>query len=392
MAWRVTKRDVEFFREDLWKDLRPFPISEVKDVSAYRGGFRKDCFTPQDAQREYRVMQFLNSLNTESRLCPLPLGVNGPILFLERVQGIRVFDLVRLLRTIEYQRRDNVAWSALDAIMGRCEKRLAEIQIALVSQSDLFEPTPYPLEKKLDGLISLFVRILGLRVDQKLVKRELASFAEYWHAECGQVPFRDATTKNILLGVEALDPGLNQSPEERIRLLESLLESGSLLNEYPLYDIDFSSVVNTTSFEDDPLSLFFHERTFGTRDLNPANLVLSETFGPPSARRTAATIFVRYLRFGGRKLAYRIMNSQGFEVRFEFDDPLWYFEKAPTLCAGLSADFANDYPYILEVVDTIGRTVRNGSDAERSLRNIDWFRRYYPNEAYDYWQENPGEA
>ena len=49
------------------------------------------------------------------------------------------------------------------------------------------------------------------------------------------------------------------------------------------------------------------------------------------------------MRFGGRKLAYYLINSHGFGIRFAYDDPLFYFSELPAI-RPLSATSASSAP------------------------------------------------
>jgi len=109
----------------------------------------------------------------------------------------------------------------------------------------------------------------------------------------------------------------------------------------------------------------------------------------PSLERTDLTWFVRYLRFGGRKLLYKLLNPKGFAVRFRYDEPSFYFEQLPQR---LSPEFRASYP------STFALLIQLRDSAER-------YRGYLPDQrVHDpflgwigkqetalkhYWQESP---
>lgn len=100
----------------------------------------------------------------------------------------------------------------------------------------------------------------------------------------------------------------------------------------------------------------------------PAEFILDNRLGVPDGGRAAATLLVRYLRFGGRKLAYRIINSQGFKVRFAFDNPMFYFETLRKSAEQLSPEFVLKYPGLFSVVEAIAVGWNSGSRADRSKK------------------------
>jgi hypothetical protein len=92
--------------------------------------------------------------------------------------------------------------------------------------------------------------------------------------------------------------------------------------------------------------------------------------------------------FGGRKLAYKLINSQGFEVRFQYDDPLFYFEHLPQIARELDPSFYSLHERLLDLVRLIGFTMSNLPAADEAQLRVDHFRRVF-GEKGNYWQENP---
>ena len=138
-------------------------------------------------------------------------------------------------------------------------------------------------------------------------------------------------------------------------------------------DVDFSSAEHLTAPEDDPISLHFHEWTYGSSPLSTEALLLVGEPVVPDPHRAAAAFLVRYLRFGGRKLAYKIVNSQGFAVRFAYDNPHFYFQRLTSDCRRLSVPFVDQHEGLFALVDEIARAsgepncCRSKPDRNRSL-------------------------
>jgi hypothetical protein len=388
MPWQVRKTDVEFFVEELWKDRRPFPVAKSPD------DFAKDCFDYPLALIEASVLLVLRERLGE-QVVPVPRRIeSGKVLILERIKGARLFDLLRHLSWIGEVAPDSGADEIRKMLLGRARERLRKIQLELAQLSPLYCHEPYPLKRKLTSLLDLFLRVLAVQNVPESWRNSLEQFVDYWDSDCASIPFRDATTKNMIVAHPdlTLDCGKDSEATQRAAV-RTLLEGApkEIWETIPIVDIDFSSVVHLTSIEDDPISLNCHQWTFGSEPIEPASFVLDPMLGRPDPMRAASTLFVRYLRFGGRKLAYFLINPQGFKMRFAYDDPLFYFEKLPALCGALSPDFERTYPDLIAIVNSIYRAARNPSRADRELLEVDHLRRYRQ-EPTHYWQQSPLEG
>lgn len=385
MTWRVTREDIELFRRELWKDERTFPSAHAV------GSFIKDCFTSESASREFTILAFLSSLKGEP-LCPRPIAREGSHLEMEAADGMRLFEVLRALRELEQRYRDGRANLARTILLARQRQRLARIQEAFVQHSVVISPEPYPLHEKLESLLILLARVLDVRFDDR-ARENLDSFATFWENACCQIPFRDATPKNTILMCAGLNRASRPSGGEGdVECVDRLLRTSDSADweALPLIDLDFSSAEHLTTFEDDPISLHFHEWTFGSCPLEPTSLLLLPTVAMANPYRTAASFLVRYLRFGGRKLAYRLLNSQGFEIRFRYDDPLFYFQRLSEFLPRLSPEFCGDFADLLSFVESIGYAAGSLHPADRQLLRVDHFRAIYGHGG-NYWPENPGE-
>jgi len=388
MPWQVRKADVEYFVNELWKDRRPFPVA--KDPNE----FAKDCFEYPLALIEACVLLLLQERLGEG-VVPAPKRIEAnSVLIQQRVSGARFYDLIRHLRSIEGENADSSAAVAYSTIMGRARARLRLVQLELAHLQPLFCHKPYPLRDKLSSLLELFLRVLDIQQPPPGWKDSLEDFVDYWEADCVSIPFRDATTKNMIIVDERLALGQEKDGDrtQRTAVGDLLLnEPPEFWQTVPIVDVDFSSVVHLTSIEDDPISLHCHEWTYGSQPIAPTSFVLDDSLGQPNPERAAATLFVRYLRFGGRKLAYYLINSQGFKVRFAYDNPLFYFAEIPKLCGALSQKFLTKYSDLIAVVELIYRAALTPSRADQNLREVDHLRRYRQ-ETTHYWQQTPLES
>lgn len=386
MTWRVRRADVDFFVNDLWKDLRSFPATSAAS------GFAKDCFDPRAALIEATVLLLLQE-RLDPMSFPTPVAVEESVLVMERIPGVRLFDLIRHLRHIDQEQRDGVGIDVIQLLLARATEQLRLIQCELYSLRSIFTQETYPLEQKLRGLLDLFVRVMDIRTVPPEWVRCLEDFVDYWSAECVAVPFRDATTKNMIVGDEQLNLAVSHddsesAQREAVRQALSRQEM-SYWASVPIVNIDFTSITHLTSPEDDPISLLCHEWTFGSRLIDPASFVLDACLGSPDAKRCAASFLVRYLRFGGRKLAYKLINAQGFKTRFAYDKPLFYFDQLPDICLTLSPEFCREFGPLLDVIRLIADQIRQPSPHDVALMSVDHVRKHFPNREYAYWQQNP---
>lgn len=371
---------METFRRELWKDERTFPRVGGDGV------FVKDCFSEGAARLEYDVLALLVSLPGE-RLCPEPIRVDGSQLAMRTADGMRLFEVLRCLREIELSRRDGAAEAARQMLMSRQRHRLARIQTALFGARQTLDPTPYPMAEKMESLFGLLTRILDVTIDTE-AKRSIGEFADYWRAECAQVPFRDATPKNTIVEHPLLTHAARRGREDGDTVATLVDMDGGTWQNVVLRDIDFASAEHLTSFEDDPISLHCHEWTYGSCPVDASALLLLPTLAQVDPFRTAASLLVRYLRFGGRKLAYRLINAGGFEIRFRFDDPLFYFRRIIPMVDAVCPAFAAEFAPLLELFHRIGAVAGDPSPADRGILQIDHFRSTY-GFGGDYWHENP---
>lgn len=391
MSWKIRRKDVEYFRSELWKDLRPFPIAH--DPNRY---FAKHCFREDLATVEASVMLILRE-RVGSEALPKPVAIENDldgdrsVLVMERINGIRLFDLLRHLREIEHVAPGIGATETRDQLIVRARERLCDVQGHLMDLGSVFAASTYPLEAKLTGLLELFIRMLNVRIGDEW-RSELEEFVGYWDSECAMIPFRDATTKNMFIADDRLgDSNVDDFDGEQRRIITSLLtsEPTGYWSSVPLVDVDFSSVIHLTSIEDDPISLCSHEMTFDGEALSPGYFVLDSSLGEPDPFRCCASFLVRYLRFGGRKLAYMLINSQGYKIRFAYDDPLFYFASLRAICDRLDPSFCASFPHIIALVETIGECVANAGPADRQQLAVDHLRRFFP--TAQFWQQTPGE-
>jgi hypothetical protein len=322
---------------------------------------------------------------------------------MEYVDGIRLFDLLRLLRQISEQdaKTATLANNAAVTLMERSLNRLSIIQNALMTWSIRPSLDPYPIKSHLTELMQIVRRLLCLPQLPSQALVELAEFEQIWVTKDAVVPFRDATPKNILIGIPELARAKHSDEVGRLASLRAWLKHGNP-STVRIVDYDFTSTEHLTAPEDDLISLLAHHGSLdvGQKILShynqPWHLALCNLprdlglpFSPDSERMARALI-VRYFRFGGRKLLYRAVNPSGFAMRFQNDSPVYYFKVLPSLVSDLDPDFQRRWPELFSSLEDISMCIsRLPAWNDIELEHDDFQR--FSADGLTYWRESPVE-
>jgi hypothetical protein len=261
-------------------------------------------------------------------------------------------------------------------LIAKASARQREIQGLLVEWSALSRLAPYPAAQKVRSILQILAGALNMDLDWSQLDDELRRLGEQW-AEFACVPFRDATTKNMIIADAALQLGDNAEAARRTVVETSLMSDlPPAWFDAPLFDLDFSSCGELTTPEDDFISLHYHERTWSSWPRKDD--MLSWGYEPNNSR-AGLTFLVRYFRFGGRKAAYRLWHPKGYRIRFRHDRDGFYFEKLPRILQELWPDGQSEYPYLWRVIEELPRILeRTEPDADRFLEaGLDDPRGYY---------------
>lgn len=344
--------DELLFRRTISKDEHPVGRRDIT------GTFVKTCPDKQSAATEFRVLEMLSAAGIT---VPRPLAVHGEVVTMELVEGIRVFDLLRVLRT--------VAPDVIPALLARLRERLAEVQKVLVYNRHELPDAPYPFGTKVVAMIRLLSRLLDVPAPDAAELAQWTQLSSMWRGML-DTPFRDATTKNMILA----HPELSVSSPDRLGTLESITSSdpGQLLTA-PIVDVDFSLCGFRSTAADDWVSLLMHEACAPwTTWPNDSDLDFDQ-------QTLGLTLLVRYVRFGGRKMSYSLMHPGAAGIRFAYDDAGFYFRRLPALLTQVWPGFADRYPLALRRISSLA--VRFDESASRS--GDDWPAKR------DLWQESP---
>lgn len=380
----ITTRDLAYFRADISKDEHYRGLGR-------RGGrdvFVKQVRDRESARREFEALSLLAAAEGEP-LVPRAHDVSGCELHLEVVEGIRLYDLLRLLRQVGEADAEcrGAADGAVRLLLNRCRVRLERIQILLAAAAPVLSVGAYPFDAKVVRLLAMLSRLLGQGPLGNEVLAELDAAKQIW-VDHVRLPFRDATPKNVIVAVESLAVG--RHPDEAARqtaLVRLLKEKGmSFWESAALFDVDFSSVEHLTSPEDDLVSLLAHEISFQPgSDVSVRGLPLMRALRL-HPERSALTIFVRYLSFAGRKVMYGLINPRGGAMRFRHDRHGFYFQTMPRLVTTLHPTIQELMPATLARWDTLAEAAAHlepddGLVSDFYLESL--------GRPVRYWQESP---
>lgn len=389
-----------YFRSTISKEERNLAQADHRA----EGGFRKICQSPALAELEAAALAWLQARPAAPRV-PALLARQGEQLQLELVEGIRLCELLRLLRAVERQRGPQAAAARAAGLtlLERCLRQLLGMQADLLVWPRAAALPPYPLASHVAELLAVLAEVLGLPGLEAPERRELALLQALWDEHDGLLPFRDATPKNTVVAIASLAPRASgPDPLGRRRELEHWLARGEA-STVPLVDVDFASLGHRTAPEDDLFSLLAHgsslawgrrllaqrfpDEPLWSRAVARLAMAIDPAFAVDPAR-AARALLVRYLRFGGRKLLYRALNPAAYAVRFGADDPRVYFAVLTTHLVRLDPGFAATFPRLLERLRLLHRAIGllpawSAAEADNDLyRNLG-----LPPVAY--WRESP---
>lgn len=358
----IAPADLAIFRANLSKDKHlPGRISSSQSFVKTTA----DCAT---AEAEFAALQALYATPGE-QLVPRPIAVRQNEVELELVDGIRAFDFLRLIRGLDG------AEVAAAALLGRLLARLQRIQQTLAN-ADL-SASPYPFETKVTQALGLLSRVLGVSPPAPDEAAEAAVIEALW-LRGATVPFRDAVAKNMILQIPDLAVRRGLEGDERRRILSRMIaEDAGFVSQTPIRDVDFSSVIEATNPADDWVSLQLNESASWIAPVRPSALAL-----PAGAtnRDVALSAYVRFVRFGSRKMAYRMLAPTAASVRFAFDDAGRYFRQMPALLDQLDPRFRHDFPLTVLRIERLSAAFAR---VEAAL--LDGI-------TGDFWQESPLEG
>lgn len=366
-----TDEQLGTFRSQLWKEQRSLELVGGKDDTRR---LRKSFQSRDAVDAELYFLQLVNG--REPGLAPDVLNASDTSIDLRYVEGTRVHTVLTLLQELE--RVDVRARAQRGRLVRRCASSCARIQELLANDMRRSSRAPvyYPVQEKLTALLGLFDSCLRLDLDMDAIEAEASSAEAYLRSIPCPVPFRDAAAKNLLMEIPELWLGRCSVAEQREFVRDAVAMSSSTaespLDRARIVHVDFSSCTELTVPEDDPISLLVHESSW-LGEL-PAQTDLRWLPLAPDPMRLAVGMMVRMYRLGGRRLSYRLVHRDGYELRYADESIAFYFEALVSAGDSLCPELAADFPALMLATRAILHRLAEGLETGR-----DWFRdRYQP--------------
>lgn len=362
---KISNTILKSFRDDLCKDQREIRILFDKTHTSQTGLIlRKYSSSLQEFENEIDVINHFQ--NDELKNIPAIIGSGsdelGTYLDIEYYNGIRVFNVLAYIR--EFQNTSAVYSETLslfeEQLLGKCLRNQKKIQKSLyrwsISGSNI---QPYP-NRKLFIVVDMLLELFGLELNQQEIKQELVYIADEFE-KIVKVPFRDSTTKNMVIYCPELylerflsDGGDSLTADElRKEFFFKMVEDGSFtkLLDCPIIDFDFSSCEYLTSLYDDPIGFSCHEITF--KRIPKAEDLIWFDNSKLDYRDIALSFIIRYLRFGGRKMTYHIIHPHAYSYRFRYDNEFFYFDQLESIIRHFWPDSINVIPEFINLIRKI---------------------------------------
>ena len=298
------------------------------------------------ARAEYLALQTLAAYGQEP-FAPRPRFYGNRSVGMQLLRGVRAFECINMLQALSSN--DEIPPDSATRLMDRLLARLTVSQPLIAAQAVRWPTSPYPFDAKVRQLLRLLASQLQLPPTHAAYARQLTQMEHEWN-EALSVPFMDRSLKNIIVVDPRLSPGQHDDAA-RVRLLRDIVnDEPEWLASVPIRDVDFASVGHLTTLEDDWVSLQLHE---ATADMYPTLESLTLPSEADRGRQLGLTLVMRYLRFGGRKMAYALMHPAAFAVRFAGHDAGLYFRRLSNLVAQADEALLEDYEPVFARIEEI---------------------------------------
>ena len=318
---------INLFLKDMYKDIRKIEVIGKKPEWVLRR-YSDGVVSIED---EYSFLNKLQRLSDRNWKIPSILNVTSQYIDFKYIRGIRLFNFIIELKYFHLVEHSQQSLYTSELIKEIITEQLLNFQ-SLIPKLKITDNHFYPVEKKLLSPISLLCGGSSFEYDLDEVRSDLFVIAKYYDSISTSL-FRDATLKNVIYDNPLLYRKNFINDSDRRIKIRDMLRSGYFTEKClyeNMYYIDFTSCKYSCPQIDDYIAINLHEcvawipssQSFYNRNINDINFLI--------------TLFVRYLRFGGRKLSYRIYNSRGHKIRFRFDDEKLYFEKLVEITKKLS--------------------------------------------------------
>ncbi len=384
---KIAKELITIFRDDLCKDQREITIMHDTVGKSSTGKImRKYNTSVEEYNNEIDVINFLisNGITGIPKIVGDGVEKDCHYLDMEYYDGIRVYNFFAYLREIsaEYPELTDKCASLKSAIFKICLQRQKEIQKGLMLWAERNNKTEVYPQKKLLNIVKILSCVMQLDVDIDKLAQDVKYISDEFE-KISVVPFRDSTTKNMVIYCPELYLGnfidascdVLKANSKRKEVILKTIKDDTYMHyaECAIIDFDFSSCEHLTSIYDDPIGFKCHEINWDGIP-ETSSLIWNTAVPPIEGKDIALSFIVRYLRFGGRKLAYHIFHPDAYIIRFAFDDENFYFDTLSEITRHFWKDADKYIPNFLKFIDLV-----SAFDKDKIIDDEDEFEEQYPN-------------
>ncbi len=359
------KESLKIFRNDLCKDQREIEILSYSSNKL----IRKYNTSLDEFESEYKVLDYLLRKNINvPRIFGKGYRIENdgnkvPYVDIEYFDGIRVYNIFAYLR--EIKQTNNIIEKQVNEIKEKlfikCKQNQIAIQKELINFSKVYGEKKVYSQKKIYELVYMLCEIIKISPHKNLFDFEIPYILNEFN-KIANVPFRDSTTKNMLLYYPKLYLGnyieagqdILFADEKRKKYFVNMIKNGEYeeMLESPIVDFDFSSCKDLTSIYDDPIGFLCHEINW-TGIPNVSELIWNNKNDIINNVEIAVSFIIRFLRFGGRKLVYHFFHPNAYKYRFRYDNENFYFEKLPEIIMHYWKESKQIIPHFLNFVEAV---------------------------------------
>lgn len=385
----ISKELITVFRDDLCKDQRKIEIIEDnKGISRTGYVMRKYSSSTQEYENEQNVISYLIKLGMDGipKILSYGKNVDGEYYIdIEYFDGIRVYNVLAYLREIiqQYDVLAERAKAAYDKMIQRCLLRQKRIQEILISWAKTHKKNDIYPQKKVLNIVKLLSEVMDVDINLEELNKELEYITVEFN-KIAEIPFRDSTTKNMVLYCPEMYIGnfvkdgedIFAADFRRKEYFKDFIGSDrfeDFIDNTPIIDFDFSSCEHLTSVYDDPIGFLCHEITWQGMP-NKSDLIWVRDNREIVDKDIALSFIVRYMRFGGRKIAYHIFHPNAYKYRFCYDNEDFYFNNLNKIILHYWSDAKKYIPQLMNFI-----TYVKTYDKKLIIDDVDEFEMFFPN-------------
>jgi hypothetical protein len=283
-------------------------------------------------RNEVKAIEYLKNKLTGIKI-PEIVNCENDYIDFEYIEGIRCFNfLIQMKKLYSEQKHKAKVFKLAGKILAPLNHHLTLFQSTAGEIQKILKVRDYPYLEKTVNALELLSKIIGISKLDIEVEDDVQCLSEIINVIC-DVPFRDSTPKNAIIHVPGLSIRNFSSGNERNQnimtfLCQNRIDADMIAER--IYHIDYSGFPFLCSRIDDWICLNLHESTkwLSTYDVSMSDNQKNAVF--------LATAVFRFIRLGGRKLAYQLLHKNAANIRYQYESALYYFTHIGTWLSNLT--------------------------------------------------------